>query len=156
MNFTNIRAGGLTAAQSRFLNDCFASRDPLRKVMKRRRVSPTRLELWLKREAFVEHLHRLLQLFAREREMDVTIGATKGAAILHDAVATKPRAKKPKPPPALAQLRAAEMMIKLARQHESRSESAASEASPQQSRGLAHPDLSDDQADELRKSLGKA
>jgi hypothetical protein len=120
--------------------------------MRRERVSILRIERWLKNAAFRDHVQRMLDLVTREREWDIALGAAKGADLLHQAVDGRTQPKKGKQCRASATtIRASELLIRLARCAESRNP--AERGSDSQLGKLAHPDVPDQQADQLLREL---
>src|SRR5207248_4224882 len=72
----------LTAKQRAFLDECAMSERCLNELMEDHNVSPRQFGLWLTRRAFRWHLERLGRVLRARREMDVRMGAAKGAEML--------------------------------------------------------------------------
>jgi hypothetical protein len=142
----------LTPTMKAFVRDCIDTQRPLADVMDDHNVTPERFARWLDNPLFRRHLERMCKSTRRAREVDIAIGARKAAELLRRN--TNPDGKPPLTD--VAQVKASESLIKLARSSESQRRGERMIEPDRRRRDLTHPDLSPQETNKLLKLMDEA
>jgi hypothetical protein len=132
----------ISKKQRKFLIEALTSQRIFADVMEDEGVSHLQLATWLGQKNFCWHLRRVSRALEKQCEMDIAIGGTRGAELLHRTVQLEQKGFKTEGD-RLIQCRAAIGLVRLARMASARREALKQKA--QSEPQLAHPDHSQEE-----------
>lgn len=133
---TEAQTRPLSRKQRRFLDECLNSDRRFSELLEAHHLNGSRLAAWLMQFSFRQELLRIRRTLGKQREMELAIGARRGAEFLNRAVTEKSDAFDRN---LTARCRAAETLVSLARSAEILIRHERKAPFPAQ-RDLSHPD----------------
>jgi hypothetical protein len=130
--------------QKRFLEDCLKSQRVFADVMGDHGVTHQILVRWLSLKNFRYHVRRVQRALRKQREMDLEMGATRGAELLHRTAQLEKQGQDMSEV-RMTQCRAAEALVKLARVMKGGKRTGKSREGKEPERLLSHPDHSEEE-----------